>query len=91
MKTKILGLWRQGKRIQEGYLIPRGRQAIRVDWIRFRATTKTLRRCRMGWEIGGGDEARVAIERSCIHAEHGKVRRERERVEKGSRVKDGES
>jgi len=45
----------------------------------------------MGWEIGGGDEARVAIERSCIHAEHGKVRRERERVEKGSRVKDGES
>jgi len=28
----------------------------------------------MGWEIGGGGEAKVAVGRSCAHAEHGKLR-----------------
>ena len=50
-----------------------GRQASRVDWIRFRVTAVTLGSCRMEWEIGGGGEARVAVGRSYTHAEHGKV------------------
>ena len=51
-----------------------GKQAIRVDWIRFRVTAAMLRSCRMGWEIGGGSEARVAAGRSCVRTEHGKAR-----------------
>jgi len=63
-----------------------GRQASRVDWIRFRVTTVTLRSCQMEWEIGGGGEARVVVGRSC--AREGENNWE---TKEGSRGKDEES
>jgi len=38
----------------------------------------------MRWEIGRGDKARVAVGRSCAHAEHGNVRTNEKGDEEGS-------